>query len=101
VNKWVDEINKVGREWARGIAETAAETLRASGLSVSTLVEVGDPKRVLVADAEAWGANCIFVGSTGFSNRFERFMLGSVSAAVAARAHCSVEVVRAPNDQRS
>jgi len=35
-----------------------------------------------------------FVGSAGFSNRLERFVLGSVSAAVAARAHCSVEVVR-------
>ncbi|MCA1575337.1 MAG: universal stress protein [Acidobacteria bacterium] len=40
------------------------------------------------------GANCIFVGSTGFSNRLERFLLGSVSAAVANRAECSVEVVR-------
>jgi nucleotide-binding universal stress UspA family protein len=34
------------------------------------------------------------VGSAGFSNRLERFVLGSVSAAVAARAHCSVEIVR-------
>jgi hypothetical protein len=29
----------------------------------------------------------IVLGSAGFSNRFARFMLGSVSAAVAARAH--------------
>jgi CHAT domain len=29
------------------------------------------------------------------SNPIERFLMGSVSAAVAARAHCSVEVVRA------
>ena len=35
----------------------------------------------------------------GFGNRLERFLLGSVSAAVAARAHCSVEVVRAPQDE--
>ena len=34
------------------------------------------------------------VGSTGFSNRLERFFLGSVSAAVANRAECSVEVIR-------
>jgi nucleotide-binding universal stress UspA family protein len=26
--------------------------------------------------------------------RFERFLLGSVSASVCARAHCSVEIVR-------
>jgi hypothetical protein len=28
------------------------------------------------------------------SNRFERFLLGSTAGAVAARAHCSVEIVR-------
>ena len=58
------------------------------------MVKEGDPKRELCKAAEEWGADCIFVGSAGFSNRFERFVLGSVSAAVAARAHCSVEVVR-------
>jgi universal stress protein family protein len=35
----------------------------------------------------------IFVGARGLS-RFERFRLGSVSAAIFARAHCSVEVAR-------
>jgi len=54
----------------------------------------GDPKRVLVEESKRWGADCIFVGSMGFSNRVERFLIGSVSSAVAARAHCSVEVVR-------
>jgi nucleotide-binding universal stress UspA family protein len=49
---------------------------------------------VLVRHAEEFGAECIFTGATGFSNRIERFVLGRVSAAVAARAHCSVEVVR-------
>src|SRR6266511_4050918 len=44
-------------------------------------------------EAASWGADCIFVGARGLS-RFERFRLGSVSAATAARAHCSVEVVR-------
>jgi nucleotide-binding universal stress UspA family protein len=61
---------------------------------VLTDIREGDPKRVLVEAANEWGADCIFVGSIGFSNPFERFVLGSVSASVAARAHCSVEVVR-------
>lgn len=61
---------------------------------VSYVVEAGDPKPVLVHRAEEFGADCIFTGASGFSNRIERFILGSVSAAVAARAHCSVEVSR-------
>ena len=44
-------------------------------------------------EAERWGADCIFLGAKGHS-RFERLLLGSVSTAVSARAHCSVEVVR-------
>jgi nucleotide-binding universal stress UspA family protein len=77
----------------REIVERAAEKVRAAGLVVSSIVKEGDPKRALVAEAEQWGADCIFVGARGL-RRLERFLLGSVSAAVAARAHCSVEVVR-------
>ena len=97
VKRWVEESNAAERAWVEKIADHAAGELREAGLKVSAVVIEGDPKRVLVAEAEEWGADSIFVGSAGFSNRFERFMLGSVSAAVAARAHCSVEVVRARN----
>jgi nucleotide-binding universal stress UspA family protein len=48
---------------------------------------------VLVEEAEGWGADCVFVGATGLRGA-ERLLMGSVSAAVAARAHCSVEIVR-------
>ena len=89
VEEWIEES-----AWMQRMAERAAEILRAGELKVSTVVKEGDPKRVLVEEAEGWNADSIFVGSTGFNNRFERFLLGSVSAAVAARAHCSVEVVR-------
>ena len=94
LKEWIEEGNEGEREWARKVADAAANKLRGPELTVSSVVKEGDPKRVLVAEAEEWGADCIFVGSTGFSNVFERFLLGSVSAAVAARAHCSVEVVR-------
>ena len=64
-----------------------------NGLHVSSVVREGDPKRVLIEEAEKWGADCIYIGAKG--HRFmERMLLGSVSYAVAARAHCSVEVVR-------
>ena len=72
-----------------------ADLLRTRGLTVSSVMKEGDPKRVLLDEAEQWEADCLFVGARGLS-RIERFLLGSVSAAVAARAHCSVEVVRSP-----
>jgi len=95
VARWIEESNKGEAEWMQKLAEHATEQLSPSELIVSSAVLTGDPKRVLVEEAGRWGADSIFVGSVGFSNRFERFLLGSVSAAVAARAHCSVEVVRA------
>ena len=49
---------------------------------------------ILVKEAEIWHADSIFVGANRFGSRVERFLLGSVSSAVAARAQCTVEVVR-------
>lgn len=90
----VEESNQEDRDWAEKMLRESAELLRPTGLKVMTELIYGNPKQVLVDTAEEWRADCIFVGSTGFSNRFERFVLGSVSAAVVARAHCTVEVVR-------
>jgi nucleotide-binding universal stress UspA family protein len=73
--------------------ERARTVLASSGLDVSLAIREGDPKHLIVSEAESWGADCVFVGSTGLS-RFERLILGSVSAAVVPRAPCSVEVVR-------
>ena len=83
-------------EWLRHAVHRTAEELRESGLDAAPLVCEGSPKRVLVEEAERWGADCIFLGAKGMSG-IERFLVGSVSAAVAARAHCSVEVVRQPD----
>jgi len=80
-------------EWAREVTTAVADELRSSGLEVIPVVEEADPKRLLPAEAERWSADCIFVGAKGQA-AIERFLLGSVSAAVASRAPCSVEVVR-------
>jgi len=82
--------------WSRDkeMLADAAALLRGTDIKVLREIRLGDPKKELPQAAEEWDADCIFVGSAGFSNRFERFVLGSISAAVAARAHCSVEVVR-------
>ncbi|HET6855224.1 MAG TPA: universal stress protein [Pyrinomonadaceae bacterium] len=94
LHETLEEDRREERAWVQKISQRSTEILRAASVKVTCAVKEGDPKRELCKSAEEWGADCIFVGSAGFSNRFERFVLGSVSSAVAARAHCSVEVVR-------
>ena len=90
----LEEDRQEERAWVEKISKQSLEIFHGAGIKVTCAVREGDPKQELCKAAEEWNADCIFVGSAGFSNRFERFVLGSVSAAVAARAHCSVEVVR-------
>lgn len=90
----IEESNTEDQAWAEKMLAQTAAMLSRTKIKVTTEIRQGDPKKELPQAAEEWGADCIFVGSAGFSNRLERFVLGSVSAAVAARAHCSVEVVR-------
>lgn len=94
LEKMIEEDRQEERAWVERISKQSLEILRAAGMKVTCVLREGDPKQELCKAAEEWNADCIFVGSAGFSNRFERFVLGSISAAVAARAHCSVEVVR-------
>ena len=77
-----------------GEIERVADELRRRGLGVTTSMPVGDAKDVLLQEAERVAADCIIVGAKGHT-RLERILLGSVSASLAARATCSVEVVRA------
>ena len=77
---------------ARYLSE-AAIRLRNAGLSVAPITKEGKPAAEILKEAERFDADCIFLGARGLS-RMERILLGSVSAAVAACAHCSVEVVR-------
>jgi nucleotide-binding universal stress UspA family protein len=78
----------------RQMQKRLAIELKEAGLNVSFRVEVGDPRHWIVKEADDWRADSIFLGARGLS-KVKRFLLGSVSAAVAARAHCSVEIVRA------
>jgi len=48
---------------------------------------------LLLSEAENWGADSIFIGARGLGG-FGLCYLGSVSSAVTARAHCTVEIVR-------
>lgn len=91
---FVEETNQTEHEWIERSAEKAMKLLRRSGLNVSLHIYTGNPKHILVKEAESWNADCIFVGANAFGSRVERFLIGSTSSAVAAHAHCSVEVVR-------
>jgi nucleotide-binding universal stress UspA family protein len=88
-----EESYRDEKSFLQSTLDRLAEPLRQAGLSVSSLIKEGDPKRLLVEESENWKADSIFVGARGL-RRIERFLIGSVSYSVAARAHCSVEVVR-------
>ena len=79
---------------ARLMAEGARVVLMAKGLNASVVVREGDPRRVLVEEAERWSADTVFVGSHGLERPGDRSGLGGVAAALVTGAPCSVEVVR-------
>ena len=80
---------------AHELVTSAAERLRSAGFEASTSVRERDPKAVILDCATEWGADLIIVGSHGRKG-VARFVLGSVSEAVARYARCSVEIVRLP-----
>jgi len=90
----VEEVNQGERERLQKMAEPALQKLKDAGLCATLSIVAGNPKQVLVEEAVRRHADAIFVGANAAGSRLERFLLGSVSAAVAARASCSVEVVR-------
>jgi nucleotide-binding universal stress UspA family protein len=80
----------------------AEQVLASAGLEASGEVLSGNPREIILNDAKKWNADLIVVGSHG-RRGFKRFLLGSVSEAVAMNAHCSVVVVRraAPTSRKA
>ena len=81
------------RHEAEALVARAARILRDEGFQVTTAVEQGDPKVVVIDTAAEWNADLIMLGSHGEKD-WTRFLMGSVSEAVVRHAPCSVEVVR-------
>jgi nucleotide-binding universal stress UspA family protein len=75
------------------ISAEAANALSRAGIVANHSVIDGDPREVLLAEAERLDADAIFVGARGHG-RMEQLLLGSVSSHIVAHAHCTVEVVR-------
>jgi len=93
---YYEEMEKAGRENAQAAIDRAVNNLReahGSDFEIISEIKDGHAQDVILDDAEKWGANLIVVGSHGYRG-FKRFLLGSVSHAVATHAKCSVEIVR-------
>jgi nucleotide-binding universal stress UspA family protein len=89
------EVTEEQRQAAKELVTEASDVLHTAGWKVSTSVVEGDPKSLILDLAEQWNADLIVVGSHG-RRGLDRFLLGSVSEAVARHARCSVEIVRIP-----
>jgi nucleotide-binding universal stress UspA family protein len=92
-------LENAERERAESVINRAIARLRESGasretpLTLTSEVVVGHPAETIIETAKKWGADLVALGSHGYSG-FTRFLLGSVSYAVASHAPCSVEIVR-------
>jgi nucleotide-binding universal stress UspA family protein len=78
---------------ADALVARAARQLQDAGFATSTVVQEGEPRRVILDCADAWHADLIVVGSHGKAG-LDRLLLGSVSEHIARHASCSVEIVR-------
>lgn len=89
-NVWEEEMKQ-----GQVLVEKAAEKLRAHGMKVSTDVQQGDPKMMIIDESKKWHSDLIVVGSHG-KKALDRYLMGSVSDTIARQAQCSVEIVRIP-----
>lgn len=93
VMKWIETGDEENWDEVRKLFQPSANCLRSSGLDAAVMIRRGNPTNELLAEAESWSADCIFLGPKGLRG-IDRLLLGSVSSAVSARAGCSVEIVR-------
>jgi len=93
----VDKAKTAVRE-----ASDRLRTGRAKRLKILAETVSGHAEDVILDEAVRWGAELIVLGSHGY-RKLQRFLLGSVSQAVASQAPCSVEIVRqvGKTDKRS
>lgn len=98
-DEFYTQAEKHSRDQAEVTLRRAAQIIesgnagRAVPLVFSSEAILGHAEEVILAAAREWPADLILVGSHGHQ-ALERFILGSVSQAVAWHAHCSVEIVR-------
>ena len=94
------ESGRIAMGKAKENIENAERVLQMKNpaLPVTTAIINGSPKSVILQEAEKLEVDLIFVGSHGYGP-VKRFVLGSVSQAVALHAKCSVRIVKIKNKE--
>jgi len=89
----VREFKSSVLEDVRRVVDEARATLAPRGFDIETEVAIGNPKEEIARIAREWGADLVVLGARGLG-RIKRFLLGSVSLAVARHVSCPVLVVK-------
>ncbi|MFY9608104.1 MAG: universal stress protein [Blastocatellia bacterium] len=89
----IDRIRNQNRKESEEAVASAHTIVTGAGLTATTSVLSGNPKRRIIECAKEWDADLIVIGSHG-RRGLNRLAIGSVSEAVAMNAQCSVEVIR-------
>lgn len=96
-SEMMEELRGKDMQRAQQAISSAEAILCEAGIqSTSTIaVPAATPKELILSEAAEWGADLIVVGSHG-RRGINRFLLGSVSEAIALHANSSVEIIRRP-----
>jgi nucleotide-binding universal stress UspA family protein len=89
----LDNLLEGSEEAGRRIVEEAAEWAAEAGVPCEVDLVWGRAAEVICHVAQERDCDLIVVGSRGLTG-FKRLMLGSISNAVAAKAHCPVMIVK-------
>jgi nucleotide-binding universal stress UspA family protein len=87
-DSYYPELERVAKEQAEASVKDAVERIgsrKTARLEITAMIKSGPAREVILDEAESWDADLIVLGSHGY-NGWRRFLLGSVSHAVAGAA---------------
>lgn len=94
---WAHEYVEADRRRLAEQVSSAKHELEQAGLKVHTVIPVGNPAQTILEEAKQHKVEAIFLGTRELG-AIENLLSSSVSATVAARAQCSVEISRAATE---
>jgi len=93
---YIVRANQQIEEETKALLRSYGRRLTARKIPHTLLMGKGDPKEVLVREADAREVEMLVIGRRGLG-RFKRFFLGSVSQYCVENAKCSVWVIKNPH----